>query len=79
MLRQLREKAGLSQAAVEQALGRHNTWVSRIEAGTRYIDFATLLDFIELVGGDAPEVIHQVKEEVEKYYKSHETVPPLRR
>jgi len=69
-LRRLREKAGLTQAEVEAKLGRHNTWVSRVEKGTRYIDFPTMLDFIALTDGDAPEIIRQVQERATKHYKS---------
>ena len=75
----LRKAAGLSQAKVEASLNQHSGWSSRIEKGSYYIDFATMLDYIALTGGNAPDVIKRVQEEAALHYKSLGQKPPFER
>ena len=51
-----REAAGLTQAEVAKALGRHQPFVSGIEAGQRRVDVVELLDLAEAIGFD-PQVL----------------------
>lgn len=47
-LKQARLEAGLSQIDVAQALGKHQSYVSKCETGERRVDFVELLDFAAL-------------------------------
>jgi transcriptional regulator with XRE-family HTH domain len=49
-LRQAREAAGLTQAEVAQALGRPQSFVSKIEAGERRLDPIELWHLAKLYG-----------------------------
>ena len=47
-LKQARLDAGMSQVDVAQALGKHQSYVSKCETGERRVDFVELLDFAAL-------------------------------
>ncbi len=55
-----REKAGLRQSDVAAALGRHQPFVSNIEAGERRIDVVELLEFAKILGFDPHEIIAEL-------------------
>ena len=44
-LRQARLDVGLTQVDVAQALGKHQSYISKCETGERRVDFVELLDF----------------------------------
>ena len=44
-LKQARLDAGLNQISVAQALGKHQSYVSKCETGERRVDFVELLEF----------------------------------
>jgi transcriptional regulator with XRE-family HTH domain len=47
-----RKKAGLTQADVADALGRHQSFVATVESGQRRIDVVELLEFAGAIGFD---------------------------
>ena len=49
-LRQAREEAGLTQAALAEAVMRPQTWVSKCELGERRVDFVELEDLAAALG-----------------------------
>lgn len=56
-----REEAGLTQAEVAKRLGRHQPFVSGIEAGQRRVDVVELLDLAEAIGIDPVELLHELR------------------
>jgi transcriptional regulator with XRE-family HTH domain len=50
LLRKARVDAGLSQAEAARRLGRHQSFVSKCEAGERRVDVVELIDFCNLYG-----------------------------
>lgn len=52
-----RKKAGLSQAALADALGRFQSVIAAMESGSRRIDVVEFLDIAEVVGFDIHEMI----------------------
>lgn len=57
LLTHYREAAGLTQADVARALGRHQPFVSTIEAGQRRVDVVELLDLARVIGFDPGALI----------------------
>lgn len=49
-LRAAREEAGLTQAQVAQALGKAQSFLSKIESGERRLDFIELQELCQLYG-----------------------------
>lgn len=47
-----RHNAGLTQAEVATALGRHQSFIATVESGQRRIDVVELLQFAEAIGFD---------------------------
>lgn len=52
-----RKEAGLTQAEVAQALGRHQPFISDIEKGQRRVDVAQLMELAEVIGFDPHDAI----------------------
>ncbi len=50
MLREAREKAGLSQSALATKLGTYQPFVARVETGERRLDFMECLHFLRTLG-----------------------------
>lgn len=63
-LRDGRVDAGLTQAAVADALDRPATWLSDVETGIRRLDPVELMDLCELIGLDVAELIQDWSAEV---------------
>ena len=57
LLIQYREQASLTQAEVAKALGRHQPFISAIEAGQRRVDVVELLDLAEAIGFDPKDLL----------------------
>ena len=55
-----REQAGLTQVDVARALGRHQPFISNIEAGQRRVDVVELLDLAAAIGFDPGELIEKL-------------------
>jgi len=45
-----RKAKGLSQAAVAQALGKHQSYIAKIEIGERRIDIVELMEIAKFIG-----------------------------
>ena len=56
-----REEAGLTQAEVAKRLGRHQPFVSGIEAGQRRVDVVELLDLAEAIGIDPVVLLAELR------------------
>lgn len=50
LLREMREEAGLRQAEVARRLGRHQSFVSKYEAGQRRLDLVELREICRVLG-----------------------------
>jgi transcriptional regulator with XRE-family HTH domain len=61
LLRHAREEADLTQVEVARALGRHQSFVSKIESGERRIDPIELLRFAELYGVDMLSLLPKLR------------------
>lgn len=57
LLRERREKAGLTQAQCSAALGRSQSFMSDVEHGTRRLDVVQLRDLCRLFKTDLPTFV----------------------
>jgi transcriptional regulator with XRE-family HTH domain len=55
-----RRKAGLRQADVAKKLGEYQSWVSRLESGTRGVDVTEFLNLAQAIGFDAGAAIRRL-------------------
>ncbi len=56
-----RKAAGLSQAALAEALGRYQSVIAAMESGSRRIDVVELLDIADVIGFDVHELIDALR------------------
>jgi transcriptional regulator with XRE-family HTH domain len=56
-----RREAGMTQAAVATALGRHQPFIANIESGERRVDLVELIDLAEIVGLDIELLIGRLR------------------
>jgi HTH-type transcriptional regulator/antitoxin HipB len=56
-----RREAGLTQAQVARALGRHQPFIANIESGERRLDVVELLDLASVIGFDAHDLISDLE------------------
>jgi transcriptional regulator with XRE-family HTH domain len=61
LMTEARKKSGLSQQEVADRLGRPQTYVSRVERGTRQMDLVEFLEIAEAIGFDPAEFVRQLK------------------
>jgi transcriptional regulator with XRE-family HTH domain len=54
-IRSLREKVGMTQRDLAEALGREHGMVARIELGERRVDIVEAFDVFEALGADPAE------------------------
>jgi len=59
----LRAEAGLTQEELARRVGRHFTWVSKIERGTRRVDLVELCEIADALGADAAEIVRRFRSE----------------
>lgn len=52
-----RREAGLSQAGLADAIGRHQQFVSRYEIGERRLDFIEFIDIASALGVDGLSIL----------------------
>lgn len=60
LIEEARLKAGLSQKDVADALGVHQTWVSKIEGGERRLDVVEFLELAEALGVDPFKLLRKL-------------------
>ncbi len=60
LLRQLREKAGLTQRELAEKVGVFQSWVHRGEIGSRRVDVAEFIEWCKVCGREADEVLRQL-------------------
>ena len=60
LLLRYREAASLKQAELAARLGRHQPYISNIEAGQRRVDLAELIDLSEAIGFDLHELLDEL-------------------
>jgi transcriptional regulator with XRE-family HTH domain len=56
-----RKRAGLSQAQVARALGRHQPFIATLESGQRRIDVVELIELAEAIGFDPSRLLKKVQ------------------
>lgn len=61
LLAEKRKAAGLTQAAVAHAMGRHQPFIANIENGDRRVDLVELIDLAEIIGFDVHAVIDELQ------------------
>ena len=61
LLTERRKQAGLTQATVAAALGRHQPFVANIENGERRLDVVEFLALAEIVGFDPHELLTELQ------------------
>lgn len=61
LLTEARKQSGLSQQEVADRLGRPQTYVSRVERGTRQMDLVEFMELAEVIGIDAAEFIRKLR------------------
>ena len=66
LLAEKRKTAGLTQAAVAKAMGRHQPFLANIENGDRRVDLIELIDLAEIVGFNVHEFIDELKTDAEQ-------------
>lgn len=60
LLTEKRKAAGLTQAAVAQAMGRHQPFIANIENGDRRVDLVELIDLADIIGFDIHMIIYEL-------------------
>ena len=65
LLRQLREEAGLRQVELAERLGRHQSFVSKYEAGQRRLDLIELRTVAVALGVSLIELVERFERSLE--------------
>ena len=73
LLRELREKAGLTQAEVAPLLGRPQNRVSDFERGGRRVDVVEFIDYCAALGADAGDVFAELRRRLRGAARSRRT------
>ena len=60
LLREIREKAGLTQRELGSRLGRPQSWVYNCESGNRRMDVTEFVDWVQGCGIDATKAFDQL-------------------
>jgi len=61
MIEEARRKAGMSQQEVADALGVHQTFVSKIEKGERRLDLVEFLEVADALGIDPVKILQKIR------------------
>jgi len=61
ILTERRKEAGLTQADVARAMGRHQPFIANIESGQRRIDIVELMQLAEIMELNLHEVLEELK------------------
>jgi transcriptional regulator with XRE-family HTH domain len=63
-LRAARVSAGLSQEELAARLGKHQTFVSKVEQGQRYLDVVECVRWSAAVGTDPAKVVARLRDDL---------------
>lgn len=66
LLRELREKAGLTQTAAAEAIGRRQGYISDVETGDRGVDYLQLREFCAAYEIDPVEFVRTLEGRLRK-------------
>lgn len=61
LMAELRAEAGLTQEELATRVGRHFTWVSKVERGTRRLDLVELCEVADALGIDPAEIVRRFR------------------
>lgn len=61
LMAELRAEAGLTQDELAAKVGRHFTWVSKIERGTRRMDLVEMCEVADALGVDPADVVRRFR------------------
>lgn len=61
LLVEKRKAAGMTQAAVAQAMGRHQPFIANIENGDRRVDLVELIDLADIIGFDVHAIVDELR------------------
>jgi transcriptional regulator with XRE-family HTH domain len=56
-----RNAAGLKQSELAKRLGRHQSYISKVEIGERRLDVVEFIELADAVGVDAIKILRKVK------------------
>lgn len=62
LLTERRKAAGLTQAAVAKAMGRHQPFIANIENGDRRVDVVELMELADIIGFEIHELIDELEQ-----------------
>ena len=60
ILRERRERAGLTQTELAERVGRPQRYISRVERGVHRVTVVELLEFAEAIGFDAASLVRRL-------------------
>ncbi|KVR74299.1 DNA-binding protein [Burkholderia vietnamiensis] len=60
VLKEVRREAGLTQVQLAEALGKGQSYVSKVERGEQYLDAIELLEWFEACGANSSEIIKKI-------------------
>jgi transcriptional regulator with XRE-family HTH domain len=60
MLKAKRETAGMTQAALAEALGEYQSYVARLESGQRRVDVIELIQLASILGFEPSQMVKAV-------------------
>lgn len=66
LLRELREKAGLTQTAAAEAIGRRQGYISDVETGDRGVDYLQIREFCGAYGIEPMNFVRMLEERLKK-------------
>lgn len=73
-LRAVREKFGVTQVALSDALGRSQTFISDVERGVRRLDLVELWQYCGALGIDLTGFVSDFQTEIETKSRRHKVV-----
>lgn len=69
VLREAREKAGISQAALSRQMKRTENYINLVENGQRLPNLCEFIEIVRAFGGDAGELTAQIVRQSKKQRK----------
>ena len=61
LLRQARQKAGLTQQEVAGRLNTHQSYIAKVEKGERRIDVVEFVQLVRTLGASSPALIKKIE------------------